>query len=183
MGLIMESSAHVQTCEYLNGREDQVLSMTVPVFDEKNGRSLSLPSVVPIGAPWQQIYLLARRQQKIYVEVFDVAPIKLTLRWICYSSWWGCTCNILYISYSITWANHYDKFLLHSFSSSPWMLRNGPLTSGESLIHVSSVLFLEMVSRYDINFLQAQIEQGYSMFTASVELWDVMNMICTRKVG
>jgi hypothetical protein len=80
MGLIMESSAHVQTCEYLNGREDQVLSMTVPVFDEKNGRSLSLPSVVPIGAPWQQIYLLARRQQKIYVEVFDVAPIKLTLR-------------------------------------------------------------------------------------------------------
>lgn len=38
-----------------------------------------LPSVVPIGAPWQQIYLLARRQRKIYVEVFELAPIKLSL--------------------------------------------------------------------------------------------------------
>ncbi|KAI8535314.1 hypothetical protein RHMOL_Rhmol10G0164400 [Rhododendron molle] len=60
-----------------------------------------LPSVVPIGAPWQQIFLLARRQKKVYVEMFDVAPIKLTL----------------------------------SFSSTPWTLRNGVLTSGESLIH------------------------------------------------
>lgn len=42
-----------------------------------------LPSVVPIGAPWQQIFLLARRQKKVYVEMFDVAPIKLTLRWFC----------------------------------------------------------------------------------------------------
>ncbi|KAE9461490.1 hypothetical protein C3L33_06604, partial [Rhododendron williamsianum] len=39
-----------------------------------------LPSVVPIGAPWQQIFLLARRQKKVYVEMFDVAPIKMTLR-------------------------------------------------------------------------------------------------------
>ncbi|XP_058197048.1 uncharacterized protein LOC131313017 isoform X3 [Rhododendron vialii] len=60
-----------------------------------------LPSVVPIGAPWQQIFLLARRQKKVYVEMFDVAPIRLTL----------------------------------SFSSTPWTLRNGVLTSGESLIH------------------------------------------------
>ncbi|KAM3684567.1 hypothetical protein ACJW31_11G053600 [Castanea mollissima] len=101
MGVVMEPTGQVQTCEYLNGREDLIPSVNVPVFHEKNGGSLSLPSVVPIGAPWQRIYLLARRQQKIYVEVFDVAPIKLTL----------------------------------SFSSSPWMLRNGVLTSGESLIH------------------------------------------------
>ncbi|KAF3943895.1 hypothetical protein CMV_029587, partial [Castanea mollissima] len=101
MGVVMEPTGQVQTCEYLNGREDLNPSVNVPVFHEKNGGSLSLPSVVPIGAPWQRIYLLARRQQKIYVEVFDVAPIKLTL----------------------------------SFSSSPWMLRNGVLTSGESLIH------------------------------------------------
>lgn len=77
-GLVKESLAHFQTFEYLNGSKDHLLSMNVPVED--NGGSLSLPSVVPIGAPWQQIYLLARRQQKIYVEVFDVAPIKLTLR-------------------------------------------------------------------------------------------------------
>ncbi|XP_059429987.1 uncharacterized protein LOC132163636 isoform X3 [Corylus avellana] len=100
-GLVKESLTHVQRCESLNGREDQFLSMNVPVFNENNGDSLSLPSVVPIGAPWQKIYLLARRQQKIYIEVFDVTPIKLTL----------------------------------SFSSSPWMLRNGILTSGESLLH------------------------------------------------
>ncbi|CAN1217850.1 Intermembrane lipid transfer protein vps13A [Linum perenne] len=61
----------------------------------------SLPSVVPIGAPWQKIFRLAGKQKKIYVEVFDLSPIKFTL----------------------------------SFSSSPWILRNGILTSGESLIH------------------------------------------------
>lgn len=80
LGVVMEPTGQVQTCEYLNGREDIIPSVNVPVFNEKNGGSLSLPSVVPIGAPWQHIYLLARRQQKIYVEVFDVAPIKLTLR-------------------------------------------------------------------------------------------------------
>ncbi|XP_038879510.1 uncharacterized protein LOC120071354 isoform X2 [Benincasa hispida] len=41
--------------------------------------STSLPSVVPIGAPWQQVYLLARQQKKVYVELFDLAPIKLTV--------------------------------------------------------------------------------------------------------
>lgn len=80
MRLVKESLADVQKIEYLNVREDRLLSMYVPVFNENNRGSLSLPSVVPIGAPWQQIYLLARRQKKIYVEVFDVAPIKLTLR-------------------------------------------------------------------------------------------------------
>ncbi|KAJ8450353.1 hypothetical protein Cgig2_004810 [Carnegiea gigantea] len=60
-----------------------------------------LPNMSPIGAPWQKIFLLARRQNKIYVEAFYLAPIKLTL----------------------------------SFSSSPWMVKKGGLTSGESLIH------------------------------------------------
>ncbi|XP_042063836.1 uncharacterized protein LOC121807630 isoform X2 [Salvia splendens] len=60
-----------------------------------------LPNIVPIGAPWQQIHLSARNQKKVYVELFDMGPIKLTL----------------------------------SFSSSPWILRDCVLTSGESLIH------------------------------------------------
>ncbi|XP_071697656.1 intermembrane lipid transfer protein VPS13 [Rutidosis leptorrhynchoides] len=74
------------------------------MFVEGNNQSQGfplLPSIVPIGAPWQKICLLARKQKKIYVEVLEVAPVTLTL----------------------------------SFSSSPWMLRNGVLTSGEYLIH------------------------------------------------
>ncbi|KAK9079002.1 hypothetical protein SSX86_000671 [Deinandra increscens subsp. villosa] len=71
-------------------------------FIESRSQTCSLlPSVVPIGAPWQKIYHLARKQKKIYIEVLEVAPVTLTL----------------------------------SFSSSPWMLRNGILTSGEYLIH------------------------------------------------
>lgn len=75
--------------------------VNIPVLQENSNRTSLLPLIVPIGAPWQQIHLLAKKQKKIYVELFDVAPIKLTL----------------------------------SFSSSPWLLRNGVLTSGESLIH------------------------------------------------
>ncbi|KAJ0968632.1 hypothetical protein J5N97_025549 [Dioscorea zingiberensis] len=41
--------------------------------------NLSLPSVAPVGAPWQHIYLLARRQKKIYIELFELAPIKLSI--------------------------------------------------------------------------------------------------------
>ncbi|ESQ32011.1 hypothetical protein EUTSA_v10003500mg [Eutrema salsugineum] len=73
----------------------------IPVFNKTQRSIVSLPIVVPIGAPWQQIHLLARRHRKIYIETFDLAPIKFTL----------------------------------SFCSAPWMLRNGILTSGESLIH------------------------------------------------
>ncbi|KAL8519790.1 hypothetical protein ACS0TY_010650 [Phlomoides rotata] len=71
------------------------------LLSEDHKTNSFLPLMVPIGAPWQQIHLGARKQKKIYVEVFDMGPIKLTL----------------------------------SFSSSPWILRNGVLTSGESLIH------------------------------------------------
>ncbi|ONK64446.1 uncharacterized protein A4U43_C07F26050 [Asparagus officinalis] len=38
-----------------------------------------LPSVFPIGTPWQQIYLSAKRQKKMYIEVLELAPIKLSL--------------------------------------------------------------------------------------------------------
>ncbi|AQK78309.1 pleckstrin homology (PH) domain-containing protein [Zea mays] len=37
-----------------------------------------LPSVVPVGAPWQQIHLLARKQKKVYIELFQLTPVKLT---------------------------------------------------------------------------------------------------------
>ncbi|KAF8413978.1 hypothetical protein HHK36_001976 [Tetracentron sinense] len=42
---------------------------TLPIVYENHSSSPSLPSVVPIGAPWQQVFLLARRQKKIYVEL------------------------------------------------------------------------------------------------------------------
>ncbi|XP_077218039.1 vacuolar protein sorting-associated protein, putative (DUF1162) isoform X2 [Tasmannia lanceolata] len=57
----------------------QFHSLSVSQFLESHGSFPSLPSVVPIGAPWQQIFLLARRQKKIYVEVFNLAPVKLTV--------------------------------------------------------------------------------------------------------
>ncbi|XP_021627253.1 uncharacterized protein LOC110625875 isoform X2 [Manihot esculenta] len=93
--------SHTQTSEYVKTREDQLHGINFPEFSKSLISSSSLPTMVPIGAPWQQIYLLARRQKKIYVELFDLAPIKFTL----------------------------------SFSSAPWILTNGFLTSGESIIH------------------------------------------------
>lgn len=50
---------------------------TVFATQERNGL---LPFVVPVGAPWQHIFLLARRKKKIYVELFQLAPLKLSLR-------------------------------------------------------------------------------------------------------
>jgi len=81
--------------------EDTPHARNIPVFNKNQRSIVALPIVVPIGAPWQHIHLLARRRRKIYVETFDLAPIQFTL----------------------------------SFCSAPWMLRNGILTSGESLIH------------------------------------------------
>ncbi|XVF82463.1 hypothetical protein PTKIN_Ptkin16aG0050400 [Pterospermum kingtungense] len=95
-----EGFMHGQTCEHVKARE-QLQGVGTPVLGKSDETDALLPLIVPIGAPWQQIHLLARRHRKIYVESFDLAPIKFTL----------------------------------SFSSSPWMLRNGLLTSGESLIH------------------------------------------------
>lgn len=59
---------------------NECYSVNIPVFQENTSRTSLLPLIVPIGAPWQQIHLLAKKQKKIYVELFDVAPIKLTLR-------------------------------------------------------------------------------------------------------
>ncbi|XP_019058238.1 PREDICTED: uncharacterized protein LOC104814962 [Tarenaya hassleriana] len=82
-------------------KDDPPHARNIPVFNKSQRSIVSFPSIIPIGAPWQQIYLLARRHRKIYVEMFELAPVKFTL----------------------------------SFSSAPWMLRHGVLTSGDSLIH------------------------------------------------
>lgn len=74
------SVSHVHDYDPLRSKTSgQIHSVKVSSFFENNS-SPSVPSVVPIGAPWQQIFLLARRQKKIYVELFDLAPIKLTVR-------------------------------------------------------------------------------------------------------
>lgn len=89
-----------QPSEFVKPR-DELQGISISGFGKNERSNVSFPSVVPIGAPWQNIYLLASRKRKIYVESLNLDPIKFTL----------------------------------SFSSSPWMLRNGVLTSGESLIH------------------------------------------------
>ncbi|CAI9097127.1 OLC1v1033463C2 [Oldenlandia corymbosa var. corymbosa] len=97
-----------------------------------NERSSSvLPPIVPIGAPWQQIYLLARKQNKTYIELLDIAPIKMTLRFL-----FACfLCFPLFLA--VLFPQMFTSLMISSssFSSSPWMLRNGVLTLGESLIH------------------------------------------------
>ncbi|PSS01845.1 Vacuolar protein sorting-associated protein like [Actinidia chinensis var. chinensis] len=110
MGFLKESPSCTDDHKYgqLNGVLFHPTNQTR--FSENCTSSLLLPSVVPIGAPWQQIFLLARRQKKIYVELLELAPIKLTL----------------------------------SFSSTPWTLRNGVLTSGESLIHRGLMAFADV---------------------------------------
>lgn len=85
----------------------------------KKHTSCLLPHMVPIGAPWQKIHLSEQRQKKIYVEHFDMAPIKLTL----------------------------------SFASSPRMLRNGVLMSGDSFIH-RGLMALADVEGAKIHFKQ-----------------------------
>lgn len=56
----------------------QIQALVTASYQE-DWRSSLLPPVIPIGAPWQQIHLLARKQKKIYVELLDLAPIKMTL--------------------------------------------------------------------------------------------------------
>ncbi|KAK7315042.1 hypothetical protein VNO77_33574 [Canavalia gladiata] len=58
---------------------DQYPPIISPLFNGKSKKIMSLPSIVPIGAPWQEIHLLARTQKKIYIEMLELAPIKLTL--------------------------------------------------------------------------------------------------------
>ncbi|XP_058779187.1 uncharacterized protein LOC131653133 isoform X2 [Vicia villosa] len=77
--LLKDSSSVVQTSENLRLNADQSPLGFAPVVDAKSKKSAPLPSIIPIGAPWQEIYLLARTQKKIYIEMFELAPIKLTL--------------------------------------------------------------------------------------------------------
>ncbi|KAL6005779.1 hypothetical protein ACLOJK_006352 [Asimina triloba] len=80
MGAVKEWSANAQDCDLTRkSNSSQLQFLKVSRYSESSKSSPSLPSVVPIGAPWQQIFLLAGRQKKIYVEVFDLAPIKLTV--------------------------------------------------------------------------------------------------------
>lgn len=78
LGFISESPS----CPEVHVQPNMVLSNPIDGTQTlQNCKSCPLlPSVVPIGAPWQQIFLLARRQKKVYVEMFDLAPIKFTLR-------------------------------------------------------------------------------------------------------
>ncbi|XP_027919445.1 uncharacterized protein LOC114177994 isoform X3 [Vigna unguiculata] len=73
------SSLFVQTSDNFRLSADQCPPKIAPMFSGKHKRIASSPSIVPIGAPWQEIYLLARTQKKIYIEMLEVAPIKLTL--------------------------------------------------------------------------------------------------------
>lgn len=73
-------SADEKSYGYVRENGDHHQSNKFPLLTGNHKSNSSLPSIVPIGAPWQQIYLLAGKQRKIYIEVFDVAPIKLTLR-------------------------------------------------------------------------------------------------------
>ncbi|KAI7990467.1 putative vacuolar protein sorting-associated protein 13C [Camellia lanceoleosa] len=138
LGFIKESPAHTEVQKYveLNGVRSHPTNGNQ--FFENHRSGHLLPSVVPIGAPWQQIYLLARRQKKIYVEMFDLAPIKLTL----------------------------------SFSSTPWTLRNGVLTSGESLIHRGLMALADVEG--------AQIHLRQLSITHHMASWESIQEIITR---
>nr|XP_027186042.1 uncharacterized protein LOC101509905 isoform X3 [Cicer arietinum] len=76
---LKDSSSFVQTSENLRLNADQSPLGFAPILNAKSKKIAPLPSIIPIGAPWQEIYLLARTQKKIYIEMLELAPIKLTL--------------------------------------------------------------------------------------------------------
>jgi len=84
-GTSLKDSSSVQTSENFRLNGDQSPLGFAPIFNAKSKKIASLPSIVPIGAPWQEIYLLARTQKKVYIEMFELAPIKLTLRSLSHS--------------------------------------------------------------------------------------------------
>ncbi|XP_048230004.1 uncharacterized protein LOC8267449 isoform X1 [Ricinus communis] len=129
---------HTRIYECVKTRENHLHETNVLMFNKSQIRSSSLPSVVPIGAPWQQICFSAKRQKKIYVELFDLAPIKFTL----------------------------------SFSSAPWMVRNGFLTSEESIIH-RGLMALADVEGARIHLKQLTIAHQMAS-------WESMQDILTR---
>lgn len=76
---LKNSSLLVQTSENFRLSAGECPPRIAPMFNEESKRMASLSSIVPIGAPWQEIYLLARTQKKVYIEMLELAPIKLTL--------------------------------------------------------------------------------------------------------
>jgi hypothetical protein len=62
-----------------------------------------LPPVVPVGAPWQQIYLLARKQEKVYIELFQLTPIKLIFRFISFV--------VFVFSQTSSWVNRTEGYI------------------------------------------------------------------------
>ncbi|KAI9110971.1 hypothetical protein K1719_018091 [Acacia pycnantha] len=76
---VKDSSLSVLRIENLISRDDQYPALITPVCNGGSKRNVSLPYIVPIGAPWQDIYLLSKTQKKIYIEMLELAPIKLTL--------------------------------------------------------------------------------------------------------
>ncbi|XP_021760935.1 LOW QUALITY PROTEIN: uncharacterized protein LOC110725772 [Chenopodium quinoa] len=68
-----------QNSEYLQTNGDNQFPKNLYTLSDNHTNTPLLPEVVPIGAPWQKIFLLARRQDKIYVEAFSLAPVKMTL--------------------------------------------------------------------------------------------------------
>ncbi|KAH7688698.1 Vacuolar protein sorting-associated protein 13 [Dioscorea alata] len=71
----IQNDFQLHTLEYQNGQYS--LSRISKCLETRS--TISLPSVAPIGAPWQHIYLFATKQKKIYVEFFELAPIKLSI--------------------------------------------------------------------------------------------------------
>ncbi|KAK1396810.1 putative Vacuolar protein sorting-associated protein [Heracleum sosnowskyi] len=136
-GLVEIASTYTQGHEGVKNA-DQISASNIPIVTGSHKSSSLLPSVVPIGAPWQQIYLLARTQKKIYVELLDLAPINLTL----------------------------------SFSSSPWMLMNGVLTSGESVIHRGLMALADIEG--------AQIHLNQLLIAHQLASWESIQVILTR---
>ncbi|KAK7300278.1 hypothetical protein RJT34_11120 [Clitoria ternatea] len=76
---LKNTSPSVQASENFRLTSHQCPLQMAPMSNGKSKRIMSLPSIIPIGAPWQEIYLLARTQKKIYIEMLELAPIKLTL--------------------------------------------------------------------------------------------------------
>ncbi|KAK3033799.1 hypothetical protein RJ639_034370 [Escallonia herrerae] len=124
-----------QTHALMKANGDKFCSINGPIFTDNWKSSALLPSIVPIGAPWQQIHLLARKQKKIYVELFDLASFKLTL-------------------------------------STPWMLRNGAILSGESLIHRG------LMALADVEGAQIQFKQ--LVIAHQLASWESINDILIR---
>ncbi|XLS59714.1 hypothetical protein HN51_009469 [Arachis hypogaea] len=77
-GASLKDSSFVQT-EKLRLTTDQCPPRIDSFFNGKSKKYVALPSITPIGAPWQDIYLLARTQKKVYIEILELAPIKMTL--------------------------------------------------------------------------------------------------------